>query len=190
MSDQLEESTGKSLPTGERSAPEIFESARYLVDHPESAATLHTVAEMVRRTMRADTTTVASFSLAERTITWKALSGFRSRAADARTEVVIPLRGHFAERAAATDEIMILAGLGLRDDVPGSDFPLHSSEGVRDLALVPLKVRGERLGALVVGYRTAHTFTEDEQQLLNALSEMAALALENARLLETVGTGK
>lgn len=191
MSDQTEESARGSVSAGARSAPRIFEQARPLIDHPESTATLHTVAEMVRRTMHADTTSVAMFSLAERTITWKAMSGFRSRAGDdERTEVVVALRGLLAEHAATTDEITIFAGIGERDDLPASDFPLHSAEGVCDLALAPLGARGERLGALAVGYRTPHLFTEEERQLLTALAEIAAIALENARLLETVGTGK
>jgi two-component system NtrC family sensor kinase len=168
----------------------MFERAQPLTNHPESAATLHTVVELVRRTMRADTTSVATFSLPDKTITWKAMSGFRARASDERREFVIPLRGQMAERAAGASEIVILAGIGLSDELPASHFPLHSDEGVRDLALVPLEVRGENLGALAVGYRVPHVFTEDEKQLLTALAEIAALALENARLLETVGTAK
>jgi two-component system NtrC family sensor kinase len=160
------------------------------MDYPESGATLHTVAEMVRRTMRADTTSVATFSLSEMTITWKAMSGFHSRAAAGQEEVVIPLLGQKAEFAATASEIVILAGIGSSDELPASHFPLHSDEGVRDLALVPLEVHGERLGALAVGYRAPHVFTEEEKQLLTALAELAALALENARLLKIVVTAK
>jgi two-component system NtrC family sensor kinase len=168
----------------------ISESAQRVTDRVESAATLRTVAEMVRRAMRADTTSVANFSLADRTITWKALSGYDTHSAADGEEVVISAPGKLAERAAATEELMIFSGIGVREDLPASEFPLHSREGVRDLALVPLIARGERLGALAVGYRTAHAFTEDELQLLTTLAEFTALALENARLLETVGTAK
>jgi two-component system NtrC family sensor kinase len=179
----------RKMTAGEQTS-RMFEPSLPLMEQPESAATLHTVAELVRRTMRADTTSVATFSLAERTITWKAMSGFHTRAASEQRKAVVPLQGHLAERAATSSEIVILYGIGLSDDIPASHFPLHSAEGVRDLALVPLKVRGERLGALAVGFRTPHVFTEDEQQLLNALAEIAALALENAQLLETVVTSK
>src|ERR687894_269986 len=58
----------------------------------DSAATLRTVVEMVRRVMRADTAGVASFSLDERTITWKAMSGFRSVAAEGERDLaLVPL---------------------------------------------------------------------------------------------------
>ena len=190
MTKQPEDFAGESAAIEVERAREIFETMRPSLDSPDSGATLSTVAEMVRRAMRADTTSVAGFSLTDRTITWKAMSGFKSRDASEQREVVIPLRGHAAERAATSDEIVILSGIGSNEELPASYFPLHSTEGVRDLALVPLGVRGERLGTLAVGYRTPHNFTEEEQQLLTALSEIAALALENAQLLETVGTAK
>jgi len=156
---------------------------------PDASATLRTVVEMVRRVMRADTAGVASFSLDERTITWKAMSGFRSVAAEGEREIVTPLRGEFAERAAVVGE-SIIEVRGLAGDLPVSEFPLHSAEGVRDLALVPLAARGETLGVLAVGFRVSHRFAADEKQLLEDLAEMAALALDNARLFETIAAAK
>ncbi|HEX8335432.1 MAG TPA: hypothetical protein VF621_01800, partial [Pyrinomonadaceae bacterium] len=121
----------------------------------EGAATLGTVVETVRRILRADTTSIASFSEAERTITWLATSGFRGVAAEGG-EIVNPLRGEFAERAAAFDresDEPIIEVRGLAGDLPESEFPLHSAEGVRDLAIARLRARGENLGILAVGYR-------------------------------------
>jgi PAS domain S-box-containing protein len=157
----------------------------------ESASTLRTVVGMVRRIMRADTASVAGFSLSEKTITWMAMSGFQTRSDEMETEVVTPLQGEFAERAAdITTGTQIIEVNSVAGELPSSEFPLHSAEGVRDLALVPLVARGETLGVLVVGYRSAHRFKPDEKQLLESLAEMAALALDNARLLETVSTAK
>ncbi|HEV2912759.1 MAG TPA: ATP-binding protein [Pyrinomonadaceae bacterium] len=158
--------------------------------HSESAATLQTVVEMVRRIMRADTTSVASFSLADKMVIWRAMSGFRSSGITAETEIRMPLRAKFYKDGALTKELMLVTGIGTSDELPSQDFPLHSQEGVLDLALAPLKARGETLGALVVGYRSAHNFTEEERQLLEDLSEMAATVLDNARLIETVSAGK
>jgi PAS domain S-box-containing protein len=154
----------------------------------ESAAALHTVVETVRRVMYADTAAVASFSLADKTITWKATSGFRTR--PGAQEFVMPLAGPIAERAATTEELLLLEGIGVPDYLPAADFPLHSAEGVRDVALAPLRVRGETLGVLVIGYRTAHSLSIEERQVLEGLAEMAALALDNTRLLEIVTTSK
>ncbi|MFN2599133.1 MAG: GAF domain-containing protein, partial [Pyrinomonadaceae bacterium] len=157
-----------------------------------SAKTLGTVVETVRRVMRADTASVVAFSLAEKTITWKALSGFRTVASapEGAGEIVLPVRGMAAEHAATTEGLLILEGVGVSDEMPASEFPLHSAEGVRTIALAPLRTRGETLGALLVGFRSARVFTAEERRTLEGLAEMAALSLDNARLLETVGAAK
>ena len=157
-----------------------------------STPTLRTVVAMVRRIMRADTAAVASFSLADEMITWKATSGFLSRADTDEREVAHKMRGIIAERAATLDELMIIEVVGApgQGGLPASEFPMHSAEGIRDVALAPLRTRGELLGVLAVGYRTAHRFSIEERQLLEGLAEVAALALDNARLLETVATAK
>jgi PAS domain S-box-containing protein len=168
-------------------APSAFEFGGAPL-HAGSLATLSTVVETVRRILRADTASIASFSLEERTITWLATSGFQS--VEAGRPVVNPLRGEFAERAAAMDGEMIIEVRGLAGDLPLSEFPLHSAEGVRDLALARLRARGETLGVLAVGHREHHRFTAEERQQLEGLAEMAALALDNARLLDTLGAAK
>ena len=151
-------------------------------------ANLQNIAETIRRTVGADTASIARFSAAERTITWLAMSGFQKLRADAG-EIVNPLRGEFAERAAASGESLIEVR-GLAGDLPRSEFPLHSAEGVRDLALVPLVARGETLGVVVVGYRAAHRFSAEERRLLEGLAEMAAPALDNERLLATLAAAR
>ncbi|MGI8656055.1 MAG: ATP-binding protein [Pyrinomonadaceae bacterium] len=158
--------------------------------HTESSVTLRTVAATVQRIMRADTASVAALSLADQTITWKAVSGFRHLDAAFEKEPVNPLRGEFALRAASASETIIIQNIGEPNGPLAVDFPLHSADGVRDLALAPLRSGNEMLGALIVGFRSAHEFTENEKQLLEGLAEMASLALENARLSERIGEGK
>jgi two-component system NtrC family sensor kinase len=152
----------------------------------EVAEVLRSVVETVRRVARADTASIATFSLEERTVTWHAMSGFRHVSAG---RIVNPLRGEFAERAASSGETFIEIR-GVAGDLPESEFPLHSAEGLRDLGIAQLAVRGEVLGLLVVGYRQPHRFTSEERAQLEGLAEMAALALDNARLFETLGTAK
>lgn len=190
MIDQADDSApkrGMSTADAATRTPAVFEDQA----HSESAVTLRTVVEMVRRVMRADTASVATFSLAERTIVWKALSGFRSQlSAGGERDITMPLRSHSYERAAVSGNLTIIEGIGLSDDLPAEDFPLHSAENVINVAIAPLKARGETLGALAVGYRSAHSFTDEEKRLLEDLAEMGAMVLDNARLIETVGAGK
>src|SRR5215207_8135536 len=154
----------------------------------DGAATLSTVVATVRRILRADTASIARFSVEDRTITWLATSGFQSAAASGET--TNPLRGEFAERIAAFEDENFIEVRGVAGDLPASEFPLHSAEGLRDLALMRLRARGESLGVLAVGYRDHHRFTAEERQQLEGLAEMAALALDNARLLDTLGAAK
>jgi len=153
-----------------------------------SASTLLKTVETVRCAMRADTASIASFSLEERRITWLAMSGFE-QVGPGVGPFVTPLRGEFAERAALVSD-PIIEVRGLAGDLPASEFPLHSAEGVRDLLLVPLVARGEPLGVLAVGYRASRRLSAEDRQQLEGLAAMAALALDNARLLETLGTAK
>jgi PAS domain S-box-containing protein len=157
-------------------------------ERAETAAALRAAVETVRRITGADTASVAKFSIAERTITWLAMSGFQT--IDPHVgEIENPLRGEFAERAAGGSEPLIEVR-GVAGDLPVSEFPLHSAEGVRALVLVRLMARGEALGVLSVGYRAPHRFTAEEKLQLTGLAEMVALALDNARLVETISAAK
>jgi two-component system nitrate/nitrite sensor histidine kinase NarX len=49
---------------------------------------------------------------------------------------------------------------------------------------VPLRVGSEEIGELCVSSRTPRAFTERQRQLLAGLADMAAIAVNNARLLE------
>jgi two-component system NtrC family sensor kinase len=158
------------------------------VARADGAATLSTVVSTVRRILRSDTASIARFSQEDRTITWLATSGFHNAAASGET--TNPLRGEFAERIAAFEDENFIEVRGVAGDLPASEFPLHSAEGLRALALVRLRARGESLGVLAVGYREHHRFTAEERLQLEGLAEMASLALDNARLLDTLGAAK
>jgi signal transduction histidine kinase/HAMP domain-containing protein len=58
--------------------------------------------------------------------------------------------------------------------------------GLRSWLGVPLQARDTVMGVLYVISRTPQQFRDDEQRLLSALSDQAAIAIENARLYEQV----
>jgi two-component system NtrC family sensor kinase len=157
---------------------------------PESASTLRTIVELVRRITHADVVSVVHFSHAKETITWKVASGLRAHVVDEEHPLVRSLANELARRIIAANETLILEGIGVRDELPASDFPVHAAEGIRDLAVTPLKSPGEIFGALIAGYRSPHHFGDEEIQELEDLAAMAVLAMENVRLLETVGAAE
>ncbi|HEV2904299.1 MAG TPA: GAF domain-containing protein, partial [Pyrinomonadaceae bacterium] len=155
---------------------------------PESATTLGTIVDLVLRITHADTTTVVSFSQIDNTITWEAAAGFT--AATAERPITQQLNNVLAERIFTGESVVIVQGLGRRDGYRADEFPLHAAEGVCDLAMMPLRSRGVPLGALIAGYRSPHDFTTEEKESLRGLADMASLALDNARLVETLATAE
>ncbi|MFL6282496.1 MAG: ATP-binding protein [Pyrinomonadaceae bacterium] len=187
--EEMLDGVGRGASDARERAVGAFEFGRGAQKHADSAATLTTILATVRRMLRSDTASIARFSLEDRTVTWLATSGFQSASA-ASGETVNPLRGEFAERIAAFEDDNFIEVRNVAGDLPASEFPLHSAEGLRDLAFMRLRARGESLGVLAVGYRDHHRFTPEERQQLEGLAEMAALALDNARLLDTLGAAK
>jgi GAF domain-containing protein len=61
---------------------------------------------------------------------------------------------------------------------------LSDPEGIRSFLQVPITVGGEIFGVFGVNHCQLHTFTADEQRVLLALAQRAALAIQNARLYE------
>jgi len=157
---------------------------------PSEAATLQTIVELVRRMMHADASSILSFSLDEEMVTWKAASGFLLTNIDYEKPVFRPFAAALGREALSQNKIVILEGIGLKPELPAESFPVHVADGIRDLAVAPLRIQGNRSGAVTAGFRRRHSFTEDEKQLLQSLAEMASLALSNAQLLETVSAAE
>jgi GAF domain-containing protein len=61
---------------------------------------------------------------------------------------------------------------------------ITSRSGQRAVTVTPLAVRGEAIGALGVYDSPAHPLSEEDLQLIEAISEQVALALESARLFD------
>ncbi|HKO35140.1 MAG TPA: hypothetical protein VJV21_01595, partial [Pyrinomonadaceae bacterium] len=91
---------------------------------PESATTLGTIVDLVRRITHADTTSVVSFSQIDNTITWEAASGFTTGAAD--RPITQQLNNVLADRFVTADSVVIVQGIGRRDGYPANEFPIHA----------------------------------------------------------------
>jgi anti-sigma regulatory factor (Ser/Thr protein kinase)/uncharacterized protein YigA (DUF484 family) len=86
----------------------------------------------------------------------------------------------FAGRIAATLEPVII------DDLETTEVdvlnPVFREEGVHSLLGVPMVVEGRLVGVVHVGTLTPRKFTDDDAQLLQAVADRAALAIEHDRL--------
>jgi len=61
---------------------------------------------------------------------------------------------------------------------------LPRAQGLRSLLAAPLRVGDDAIGAIIVLRRDVHEFSADEEELLLALADQAAIAVEHARLYE------
>jgi nitrate/nitrite-specific signal transduction histidine kinase len=62
---------------------------------------------------------------------------------------------------------------------PGCDF--FARDGLASVAILPIGIKDERVGLLVVGFRTQRVFSPTEQSWLNAIAQTAALHLLRVR---------
>jgi hypothetical protein len=58
------------------------------------------------------------------------------------------------------------------------------AEGLRTILGVPLRVREEVIGTLMVAQREVRSFSENARSLLSSFAALASVAIDNARLLE------
>jgi GAF domain-containing protein/anti-sigma regulatory factor (Ser/Thr protein kinase) len=109
----------------------------------------------------------------------------RARAAKGIEEEVeqgvrIPVGRGFAGRIAAERHPIAIL------DVDHADVlnPLLRQKGIRSLLGVPLLVEGRVTGVLHVGTRSPRAFTDQDRDLLQAVADRAALAIDHAQLFE------
>src|ERR1051326_2470298 len=143
-----------------------------VASRPEFAPALQTIVELVRRIMNADVASILSYSLTDKTVRWKAASGF-AVPFDYAKPVFRPLGGVIAGHARDHNTIGIVQGIGSDPEFPADQFPVHAAEGVRNMAIAPLRIIGNNAGVLTAGYRSSHHFSDDEKRLLKDLAEMA-----------------
>jgi signal transduction histidine kinase len=94
--------------------------------------------------------------------------------------VRIPVGGGFAGRVAASKQPVIL------DDVDHADVlnPILRQKGIKSMLGVPLLVGSRVLGVLHVGTLVPRIFDEGDVELLQLVSDRAAIAIDHARAFE------
>ncbi len=94
--------------------------------------------------------------------------------------VRIPVGGGFAGRVAANKQPVIL------DDVDHADVlnPILRRKGIKSMLGVPLLVGSRVLGVLHVGTLVPRIFDEDDVEVLQFVSDRAAVAIDHARAFE------
>jgi signal transduction histidine kinase len=144
--------------------------------------TLHLIVERARELLQAEVSLLALRQGESDTLAIQAYSGTVPEA----------LAGVRFKPGEGLNGRVIMAGIPMRvndyiHEYRESPFLEAVKEaGIRSAVAVPLKARGTVIGVLAVTSRAPHQFREEEQQLLSALADQAAIAIENAKLYEQV----
>lgn len=70
---------------------------------------------------------------------------------------------------------------------PRFQYPAEAKqEGIASVLAMPLTVRGTMIGVIRVYSAEEHTFTPEEIDLLTAIANLSAIAIENARVYEAL----
>ncbi|MFQ5790942.1 MAG: ATP-binding protein, partial [Acidobacteriota bacterium] len=142
--------------------------------------TLHLIVERARDLSRAEVSLLALRQEGSDTFAMQASSG-------TITEAIAGVRFRPGEglggRVVVTG-MPILVG-DYREEFPDSpSVEIAQEAGFRSGVAVPLKVRDVAIGVLYVHSRAAHKFREEDQQLLSALADQAAIAIDKAKLYQ------
>lgn len=137
------------------------------------------VVQRTKELLAADYASVATIDETTDRIVWSAAAGLRHRELWATSGD--PGKG-LTGTAISTGEPVVVEDFGTNPMFPPDQYPLHRAEGMIAASVMPI-LRGSRaLGALTVGYRRPHSFSDAELASMEALAAQAGVALENARL--------
>jgi signal transduction histidine kinase/CheY-like chemotaxis protein/HAMP domain-containing protein len=160
----------------------LYEISQEITAQVALEPTLRLIVERARDLSQAEVSLLALRQGESGTFAFEAYSG---TAAEALLAVRFQAGEGLSGRAVMTGTPMMVNDY--LDEYPDSPFlDAIKKVGVRSVVAVPLKARGAVIGILIVTSRVPHKFREEDQQLLSALADHAAIAIENAKLYEQV----
>jgi len=145
--------------------------------HLELDRLLSTLLIRTREILAVDTCAVLLLDEATNELVARAAVGIEE---EVEQGIRIPVGGGFAGRVAASKQPVIL------DDVDHADVlnPILRQKGIKSMLGVPLLVGSRVLGVLHVGTLVPRIFDEDDAELLQLVSDRAAVAIDHARAFE------
>ncbi len=165
----------------ERRARERVEHVQAVTDaalaHLEVDDLLKVLLPRIRDILRADTCAVLLLDEATNELVARAALGIEE---EVEAGVRIPVGGGFAGRVAASKQPVIL------DDLATAHVlnPILREKGIQSMLGVPLLVGSEATGVMHVGSLVRRSFTGDDVELLQLVSQRVAIAIERAQLHE------
>jgi signal transduction histidine kinase/CheY-like chemotaxis protein len=158
----------------------LYEIGQEIIAQVAFEPTLRLIVERTRAVLQADECLLALRQEGSDTLL---IQGYSLKAAFAGVRIR-PGEG-LVGRVAMTGQPLI-AGDYLEEFRDSPFLEMMQESGLRSAVAVPLKARDVVIGVLYVYSRVPHNFREEDRQLLSALADQAAIALENAKLYQRV----
>jgi signal transduction histidine kinase len=160
----------------------LYEISQEITAQVVLEPTLHLIAERARQLLHTDASMLALRQGDQDVFSFRAYSGTVSEnLADVRVGPGIGLSGRVlmtAQSVVVNDYLQEYPDSPLLEAVKETE--------IRSAVAVPLKIRDAVRGVLLVTDRAPYKFCQEDQQLLNALADHAAIAIENATLYDQV----
>jgi len=137
--------------------------------------------ERVRDVMEAEACSVLLLDEPSQTLRWEVALG--DKVGKLHT-LSVPVGEGISGRVAATGAPIRIDEVQNDPSWTGRRFDTATGFTTRSVLCVPIRVRDRIIGVIQVLNRRGGPFTDDDQQLLEALAGMGGVAIENARLYE------
>jgi signal transduction histidine kinase len=137
----------------------------------------------VREVMDAEACSVMLLDESTRTLRWEVAPG---EGAGRLETLTVALGEGISGRVAATGQAIRIADAYADPRWDGRRYDEASGLRTRSILCVPLRTRERVVGVVQVLNRRGGPFTDDDQRLLEALAGMGGVAVENARLYESL----
>ena len=157
----------------------LFEAGRAVTASLDPGRTVHVVMEQARAVLGVESCGVMTFDAASGDLVLVA-----SLDLSQEMKSRVRIRPGQGITGMAVAELRPMQSEDLYDD-PRVRFPeLPRASGLRSMLTAPMRVGDRAVGAIIVFRRDVHRFSPAEEELLVALADQAAIALEHARLYE------
>jgi GAF domain-containing protein len=141
---------------------------------------LQALVDQAATILQAEKTSVLIWDAARMRLTVRAAHGFEPR----QLERMSFARGEgISARVAVSGEVIAVQDVYTDPRIPAHiNQAINQDAGIRSIISVPIKLKGEVFGVFNVNSTRPRSFGNEEQRLLAALADRAALAIENARV--------
>ncbi len=139
--------------------------------------------ERVRTALEADASSVMLVDEASQTLRWEVALGAGARHLKSLS---VPLGEGISGYVAARGEPVRIPDAQTDPRWRGGVYDNATGVTTRSILCVPIVARGRVIGVVEVLNRRGGPFTDEDQRLLEAIASMGAVAIENARLYETL----